>query len=133
MRLSFWAVFTLSPASRYLCLLKIFSSLLICSVVNLVRTRRCWASSISSTERHSEEVASLSYPEEYPLTSETDRKEGKRRFVGLQSFRKPQISAPTRFHGSSLVTYWVTRSRLGVQASCSPSGPCAARTWMTLA
>ena len=77
-RLSFCAVFNLSPASRYLCLAKIFSSLPICSVVNLVRTRRCCDSfSVSSTERHSEEVASLSYPEEYPLLSETNKKIGK--------------------------------------------------------
>jgi len=71
-RLSLCAVFTLSPPSRYLCLLKIFSSLLICSGLNFVRTRRCAASFSaslpSSTERHpeeeEEEAASLSYPEE---------------------------------------------------------------------
>lgn len=79
-RLSFCAVLIRSPASKYLFLLKIFSSLLICSVVNFVRTRRCGPSvsashPLSSTERHSGDAASLSYPEEYPLVSETANSE----------------------------------------------------------
>lgn len=63
-RFSFCAVFTLSPASKYLCLLKTFSSLRICFGVNFVRTRRGGASLstplLSSTEWHSEDAASLS-------------------------------------------------------------------------
>lgn len=98
-RPSLCAVFILSPASRYLCLPKIFSSLAICSVVNLVRTRRCCGSfSVSSTEGHSEEAASLSYPEEYPLISET----------GEKGASASHTRSPARIRGFSLGLWLLT-------------------------
>lgn len=123
-RLSFCAVVTRSPASKYLCLLKIFSNLLICSGVNLVRTRRCGPSvsashPLSSTERHSDDAASLSYPEEYPLVSETAKWDGNKYTV--ENTRKKEIKERKNcfryLPGDAQVAgRWLSVSSMGLEA-----------------